>query len=757
MQRAARIFLIGWRAGRAAAVRGTQPVEVGWAGISPQRCGLGPSGLRSRHGRQVRCALGFPGAGMVGEVVMARTPRDATPEVPAWITPMLAKPDNGRLRSGPSWAYEHKLDGYRAAMRIAPDGTTVLTSRNGIDFTEEFPQLAGVLAPGLQGRAAVLDGEIVVSNAVGQIDFGALQDRRGRYRHHHASVLRDDPFQDVPVRFLAFDLLRLGDELLVGSTYDERRAALLALPMPDPALVSVVPSVTFDQLAADRLTPHHLLDQVTAAGHEGLVAKLRTSVYESGKRPESWCKHPLVQTTEVILCGWRPGQGRFTGMLGGLLLGAHDPDTGDLVYLGDVGTGFTETTRRELQALLEPLERSGHPFAVDPPREDVRRGRWVRPEVVGEVVFRQVTRGAGRLRHTAWRGLREDLDPAEVLVPSTARTASTTPAPSTTSTATSARKAPSRTRTATPAAEQGARVTVRAGERTLTLSNLDKVLYPEDGFTKAEVISYYSRIAPVLLSHLEGRPITTIRWPDGVDGQQFFGKNVPAGAPDWLPTVRLPSTGSRGNGASVWYPLFEELPALVWAANLAALELHVPQWTVDPGPARGLPDRLVFDLDPGDGATIVHCARVAQRLREVLVADGLAPVAKTSGSKGMQVYAGVRVARPEATSVYAKAVAERLARETPDLVVSRMTKALRVGRVLIDWSQNNPAKTTVAPYSLRGRARPTVSTPISWDEVAACRRAEELVFTAPDVLDRVDRLGDLFADLAMTRAELPLR
>jgi bifunctional non-homologous end joining protein LigD len=424
---------------------------------------------------------------MVGEVAMARSPRDATPEVPAWITPMLAKPDHGRLRSGPSWAYEHKLDGYRAAMRIAPDGTTVLTSRNGIDFTEEFPQLAGVLAPGLQGRAAVLDGEIVVYNAAGQIDFGALQDRRGRYRRHCSSLGRDEPFQDVPVRFLAFDLLLLGEELLVGRTYDERRAALLDLPMPDPAVVSVVPSVTFDQLAADRLTPQHLLDQVTAEGHEGLVAKLRTSVYEPGKRPESWCKHPLVQTTEVILCGWRPGQGRFTGMFGGLLLGAHDPDTGDLVYLGDVGTGFTETTRRELQALLEPLERSGHPFALDPPREDVRRGRWVRPQLVGEVVFRQVTRGAGRLRHTAWRGLRDDRDPAEVLVPQTTRTAPTTPA----SPAGSAprRKAPPPARPAPSATGQGARVTVRAGRRTLTLSNLDKVLYPEAGFTKAEVIT----------------------------------------------------------------------------------------------------------------------------------------------------------------------------------------------------------------------------------------------------------------------------
>jgi bifunctional non-homologous end joining protein LigD len=188
-----------------------------------------------------------------------------------------------------------------------------LTSRNGLDFTQEFPQLAGVPAPGLQGQAAVLDGEIVVCNTAGQSDFGALQDRRGRYRRHHASVLRDEPFQDLPVRFLAFDLLRLGDKPLMDSTYDERRAALHALPMPDPALVSVVPSVTFDQLVADRLTPQQLLDQVAATGHEGLVAKLRTSVYEPGKRPESWRKHPDRDPQPNVVRPTVEGQTRALG------------------------------------------------------------------------------------------------------------------------------------------------------------------------------------------------------------------------------------------------------------------------------------------------------------------------------------------------------------------------------------------------------------------------------------------------------------
>lgn len=195
----------------------------------------------------------------------------------------------------------------------------------------------------------------------------------------------------------------------------------------------------------------------------------------------------------------------------------------------------------------------------------------------------------------------------------------------------------------------------------------------------------------------------------------------------------------------------------MWAANLAALELHVPQWTVEDRAARGVPDRLVFDLDPGPGTTIVECCRIAERLHDVLVADGLTPAAKTSGSKGLQVYAGIHTSSSQASSAYAKAVANEFAAQTPESVTAKMTKALREGRVFIDWSQNNLAKTTIAPYSLRGRDEPTVSTPVTWEEVHSCRDASELVFTADDVLDRVDELGDLFAMLQEHQAPLPDR
>ena len=285
------------------------------------------------------------------------------------------------------------------------------------------------------------------------------------------------------------------------------------------------------------------------------------------------------------------------------------------------------------------------------------------------------------------------------------------------------------------------KVPVEVDGRRLALSNLDKVLYPEAGFTKAQVLDYYQRIAPVLLPHIAGRPVTIKRYPDGVDRQFFFQKNAPAGTPDWVPTATIASPGSTKSRETIDYIVGGDLPTLIWAANLAALELHTPMWRVK---KVGKPDLLVFDLDPGPPASVVECCRVAEALQPLLDELGLEPVAKTSGGKGLQIYAPVSGMTSVQTSELAKELAERLEQDLPKLVVSRMTKALRGGKVLIDWSQNNAAKTTVAPYSLRARAQPTVSTPVRWDEVRKCKRATDLVFTAEDVLERVAASGDLF-------------
>lgn len=295
------------------------------------------------------------------------------------------------------------------------------------------------------------------------------------------------------------------------------------------------------------------------------------------------------------------------------------------------------------------------------------------------------------------------------------------------------------------------RIAVDVEGRSLSLSNLDKILYPEAGFTKGEVIDYYTRIAPVLLPHLARRPLTVKRYPNGVDAPFFYEKNAPKNTPDWVPTARLAVPGSTMDRETIDYLLVSELATLVWLANQAALELHTPQWQLTETGART--DLVVFDLDPGKPATIVECAEVALLLRDELVAAGLSPVVKTSGSKGIQVSASVNVTDPEQTSQFAKKLATTLATRRPELIVSKMAKALRGGKVLIDWSQNNSAKTTVAPYSLRARSTPTVSTPVSWDELST---PASLSFTTDEVLARTQELGDLYADTLVTPNHPPL-
>ena len=296
--------------------------------------------------------------------------------------------------------------------------------------------------------------------------------------------------------------------------------------------------------------------------------------------------------------------------------------------------------------------------------------------------------------------------------------------------------------------------TVTIEDRQLRLRNLDKVLYPDAGTTKAEIIDYYARIAPVLLPRLADRPVTRLRWPDGVESKPFFEKNLPSHAPEWLRTVELPVPGSTRNRETIRYPLVDDLAGLVWLANLAALELHVPQWRVGARGGVHEPDRLVIDLDPGAPAGLAECAQVALLIRDRLADDGLQAVPVTSGSKGLQLY--VPLAGTQAASVvsgYAKNLAETLEREHRDIVVAKMAKTLRPGKVLLDWSQNNPAKTTICPYSMRGRSQPWVAAPRAWDEVEAPATLRQLSMS--EVLARVAEDGDLSAPLDGDGALLP--
>jgi bifunctional non-homologous end joining protein LigD len=286
--------------------------------------------------------------------------------------------------------------------------------------------------------------------------------------------------------------------------------------------------------------------------------------------------------------------------------------------------------------------------------------------------------------------------------------------------------------------------------RTLKISSLDKVLYPRTGTTKGEVLNYYAQIAPVLLPHLKDRAVTRIRWPHGVQDMSFFEKNAPAGTPSWVRTATVPTTGSRsGKGdGEITFPIVDDLATLTWLVNLAALELHVHQWTVGRNGRPRNADRLVIDLDPGEPAGLHECCVVALLVQDKLAERGLHGKPVTSGSKGLHLYADLPKRLPsDDSTALAKEVAEELQREHPSLVTATMTKTKRPGKVFLDWSQNAGSKTTISPYSLRGKEQPYVAAPVSWAEVS--EGADDPLGLAQlrfdDILRRVSEHGDLFA------------
>ncbi len=296
-------------------------------------------------------------------------------------------------------------------------------------------------------------------------------------------------------------------------------------------------------------------------------------------------------------------------------------------------------------------------------------------------------------------------------------------------------------------------VEVRIDERTLRLTNLDKVFYPKQSFTKGQMIEYYTRVAPALLPHLRDRPLTLKRYPNGVEGQMFYEKNCPSHRPPWLETAKV---WSDGNNRYMYYCMVQDLASLVWVAQLGTIELHT---SLSLHQKLSQPRMLVFDLDPGPPATIVECCQVAIWLREWFEERGLQAFAKTSGSKGLQLYAPLNTPIDyDQTKLISKGLAQKLERERPKHVVHMQRKTLREGRVLIDWSQNDEYKTTVNVYSLRARDRPTVSTPVTWDEVAGCLEARDpdlLVFDSDAVLRRVEKSGDLFEPVLNLKQKLP--
>jgi bifunctional non-homologous end joining protein LigD len=610
--------------------------------------------------------------------------------MPEKIVPMMAR--TGTLpRDDEHWGFEVKWDGVRAICHSEP-GRMRLHSRNLLDITPRYPEI-GRLNRALSHHRAVLDGEVVALDAEGKPSFGALQ--RRMHVSSESAVRR--LAKETPVTYVIFDLLWLDGRSLMELPYSERRARLAALELGDGGRWRV----------PDYVVGHgmQLLAATEQQGLEGVIAKRLDSTYEPGRRTPSWLKIKNTSRQEVVVGGWVPGDGKRRDRIGALLVGVREDD-GSLRHVGRVGTGFTEAELDRLADMLRPLERDDSPFAPGGPK--IPRGAvFADPELVAEVEFREWTDG-GQLRAPSYKGLRDD-KPAELVV-----------------------------------REEANAVVAEVDGRQVKLSNLEKVLYPEAGFAKRDVIDYFARIAPAVLPHLEGRALTLKRYPNGVDAAFFYEKNAPSHRPDWVTTARV---------GSIDYVVVDHEATLVWLANLADLELHT---SLALAREAERPTVVAFDLDPGAPATIVQCARVAELLRGMFEGLGLECFAKTSGSKGMQVYLPLNSEATFAqTKAFSKAVAELLAREEPELVVARQTKSARAGKVLVDWGQNDVNKTTVCVYSLRAMARPTVSTPITWDEVRAAKAPEDLAFDAADVLRRVDEHGDLFAPVLTLAQRLP--
>ena len=649
-------------------------------------------------------------------------------EMPEFISPMLAK-----LTTLPEddsdWAFEVKWDGVRAIARSQP-GRLHLFSRNGNEITAAYPEL-WVLNQALGSHEAILDGEIVAFDDRGRPSFQALQPRM--HLRGESAVKR--LAGSAPVTYMLFDLLWLDGHSLMELTYAERRTRLESLGLGGERLQ--VPEFHRGEGAA-------LLAATREQGLEGIVGKRLDSQYAPGRR-SGWAKIKNFLRQEFVIGGWTTGTGSRAHSLGALHLGVQNE--GELRYVGKVGTGFDGQELSRLMKLLTPLARKDTPFAG---RQPPKGAHFVRPELVCEVEFSEWTH-AGTLRQASYKGLRDDKQAAEVVRERVEQPDGPDATPSTAAPAGAAD-----TLAALIDAGQSVRrgVAIELEGRTLTLTNLDKVLFPEVGFTKRDLIAYYLAVAPALLPHLHDRPLTLKRYPDGVDGEFFYEKRSPAHRPDWVQTASVAS--DRGK-AEIPYTLCQDLPTLIWLANLADIELH-PSLSL--AGALDRPTALVFDLDPGAPATIVECCEVALELRDLFKGLGLTAVAKTSGSKGMQVY--VPLNDPDASYEQSKPLAHAIAAMSeerhPQLIVSDMAKTKRTGKVLIDWSQNDEHKTTVNVYSVRARERPGVSTPLHWDEVQACRthgKPELLRFGPDEVLARIAAQGDLFAAVVSTHQKLP--
>jgi bifunctional non-homologous end joining protein LigD len=603
---------------------------------------------------------------------------------PRTYRPMLASLSED-LPPGKDWVFEPKWDGYRALAYVR-GGEVKLVSRNGNDLTERFAPVAKELPQSLRSPDCVVDGEVVALDENGKASFSAMQQGR------------------TQLVYELFDVLEVDGRPLVDLPLTERRERLEALVAPHRA---VQVSGVFDDGEA-------LLAAARAQGLEGVMAKRPGSRYQEGRRGRDWLKIKTHGRQEFVVCGWTKGQGRRERSFGALVLGAHI--AGELTWVGNCGTGFSERDIDGLLAKLEPLRRDEPAFRVVPKMPKVRKGDvvWVEPELVCEVEFAEWTHD-GHLRAPSFEGLRDDKPAREVR-----------------------REGP------TAAVE-------RHGGHEVKLSNLDKPFWPDEGIAKGDLIDYYRAVAPALVPHLRGRPFTMRRYPDGAYGGAFFQKDAPSHMPAWIERFRVQVSTRESPRRTRWIeaPVVNDEAALLWMANMGCIDMNTWYSRVD-RPER--PDWVLFDLDPSDDVGFRETVQVALLVKEALDALGLVAFPKTSGADGIHVLVPIeRRHSYDDTREFCEIVAGAIARTHQGLATTVWSKAKRRG-VLIDANQNGGGKTIASVYSVRPKPGAPVSTPLRWSEVT--ESLDPRAFTMEAVLERIRRHGDLFEGLLTTRQRL---
>jgi len=589
---------------------------------------------------------------------------------------------------GSGWVFEVKWDGYRAIAYVR-GGDTRLVSRNGNDLSARFPTVTRGVSQAAKTPDCVLDGEVCALDDSGKSSFSAMQQGKA----------------GTPLVYYAFDVLEIEGEPVVDLPFVERRKRLDKLL--DKRNRTVRLSETFDDGKA-------LYEAAKQQGLEGIMAKRLDSRYLPGRRTRDWLKIKTHGEQEFVIAGYTKGTGRRASSFGSLVLGYYRGN--ELVYAGNVGTGFNSREIEKLLGKLRPLRRDATPFREVPKMPKVRKSDvvWVEPKLVCEVEFAEWTHD-GRLRAPSYKGLRED-KPAEAV------------------------------RREEPVADR-----VKKGNRELKLSNLDKVFFPVEGITKGDLIEYYRAVAPVLVPHLKDRPFTMIRYPDGIEGKHFFQKDAPSHMPEWIPRFRAHVSTRESPRKKKWvnFPLVNDELALLWMVNMGCIDMNAWYSRADKAER---PDFALFDLDPSPDVGFAETVQVALLVKQALDAFGLVGFPKTSSAEGMHVLVPVeRRYTFDDTRQFAEIVAGAIARTHRGLATTEWTKSKRRG-VLIDANQNGEGKTIASVYSVRPRAGAPVSTPLRWEEVN--EKLDPLSFTMEGVLERVRCHGDLFEGVLNTKQRL---